>query len=646
METKCYYVIASIVAVFFSYWYRPAFRVVPKHEGRTFILPTHCPIGRPATFQLKEGSGNIFQSLIDGQGKSLRDQLGLSSIEHIKSILFEVCPNLNNPVLIENLHAYNFLSVSSKQLLLNNVQEDFCKDTRFQVTLFSTLLNTNVCVFSSSSWNCTFESYHASGRNIFLFHSNSTKFFGLVRSGRLDANAGNIGNFWHVKRKNWRKRKRKKASSLALAFARKNIPQVFYRTEFEKWTARKAPWNGRYFQKKAQETRLSVSGIYVKSNGADFGPFFDASRPYNTFRQVEPQHNYTENNTMLMQDFIERVEGKTSWEKTMGETSEYYYLSKEIDRIDPTLFNDIQPYNELLRLNPKRTSINCWIGQSGVITPCHYDGYHNIYVQLSGYKMFYLLPPSGRNFVRPYPFLHPSQAQCQLADYMFRHNSKQANALPSVVLLKPGDVLYLPPLWFHSVVSITASYSVNAWTEDLNVARINDLFRMVFPYNNSQKYLNFADKVSRAIAILYQVVTRIYGNSVLQAFDFFKTLKTRRYEALLDSGALPRVKAPSVEETVCYDPRRSWMTYTSVLKEKIAQDYVQKVSSAFNATVSPVARETWLSNYVEYSLASVVGLDQLSLLPRLIDVDVVSCGNLYSKKNAEDELMQASMLPG
>ena len=115
-------------------------------------------------------------------------------------------------------------------------------------------------------------------------------------------------------------------------------------------------------------------------------------------------------------------------------------------------------------------------------------------------------------------FYTPSQAQCQLADYMFRHNSKQANALPSVVLLKPGDVLYLPPLWFHSVVSITASYSVNAWTEDLNVARINDLFRMVFPYNNSQKYLNFADKVSRAIAILYQVVTRIYGNSVLQAF--------------------------------------------------------------------------------------------------------------------------------
>ena len=85
-ETKCYYVIASIVAVFFSYWYRPAFRVVPKHEGRTFILPTHCPIGRPATFQLKEGR-KYFQSLIDGQGKSSETSLA-SQVLNISKAYF------------------------------------------------------------------------------------------------------------------------------------------------------------------------------------------------------------------------------------------------------------------------------------------------------------------------------------------------------------------------------------------------------------------------------------------------------------------------------------------------------------------------------------------------------------------------------
>ena len=31
---------------------------------------------------------------------------------------------------------------------------------------------------------------------------------------------------------------------------------------------------------------------------------------------------------------------------------------------------------------------------------------------------------------------------------------------PTIALLKPGDVLYIPPLWFHSVVSISPSYSV------------------------------------------------------------------------------------------------------------------------------------------------------------------------------------------
>ena len=80
----------------------------PKTRGSD-IYPTNAlSHRRPATFQLKEGSGNIFQSLIDGQGKSLRDQLGLSSIEHIKSILFEVCPNLNNRVLDRKLARVQF----------------------------------------------------------------------------------------------------------------------------------------------------------------------------------------------------------------------------------------------------------------------------------------------------------------------------------------------------------------------------------------------------------------------------------------------------------------------------------------------------------------------------------------------------------
>merc|ERR1711871_1927434 len=243
-------------------------------------------------------------------------------------------------------------------------------------------------------------------------------------------NNSNVRDFETIKRKKWRKGKKGrggmksgKKRSIAKDFAARKVPFIYYKTEFETWNARTKPWNGDYFRKK----EVKLDGIYVKENNPHFGPYFDLARPYNKLKTVAPKHLYNENYTMKMNQFIDHVEGQQD-RSTAHETEHhrFYYLSKEIDKIDANLISDIYPYHELLRLNPQKTSVNCWIGQSGVVTPCHYDGYHNIYVQLSGYKMFYLLPPSGRNFVRPYPFLHPSQAQCQLADYMFRHNSKQA----------------------------------------------------------------------------------------------------------------------------------------------------------------------------------------------------------------------------
>ena len=62
------------------------------------------------------------------------------------------------------------------------------------------------------------------------------------------------------------------------------------------------------------------------------------------------------------------------------------------------------------------------------------------------------------------------------------HNNNSLPLIPTIVLLKPGDVLYIPPLYFHSVVSITPSYSVNAWTEDKKEAKhVHDIFNEKLP---------------------------------------------------------------------------------------------------------------------------------------------------------------------
>eukprot|EP00118_Oscarella_pearsei_P018435 m.188969 g.188969 ORF g.188969 m.188969 type:complete len:135 (+) comp39398_c0_seq11:781-1185(+) len=72
------------------------------------------------------------------------------------------------------------------------------------------------------------------------------------------------------------------------------------------------------------------------------------------------------------------------------------------------------PIDELLVLNPKMASVNVWMGQPGVIAHCHYDGYHNFYTQLFGRKRFTLFRPLQWRHLYPYPYLHPSHAQCQV----------------------------------------------------------------------------------------------------------------------------------------------------------------------------------------------------------------------------------------
>jgi hypothetical protein len=189
----------------------------------------------------------------------------------------------------------------------------------------------------------------------------------------------------------------------------------------------------------------------------------------------------------------------------------WLYLSQEVDRLDEarpgassgrTLEAALQPLDELLSAPPgadaAKSSVNLWAGGEGVVTPCHYDGYHNLFAQLRGRKRFTLVAPDAWPFLRPYPFLHPHHAQCQRRPR--RRNVVSAAAGNKQGLDPPGglnppptqdsgltprvqrleavlearDLLYIPPMWFHeaetlgpltsSKESVPYALSVNVWT--------------------------------------------------------------------------------------------------------------------------------------------------------------------------------------
>lgn len=204
-------------------------------------------------------------------------------------------------------------------------------------------------------------------------------------------------------------------------------------------------------------------GAYANSH-RHFGPYYDASRPLAPF--TRPANVYaTDVNTTVAELLQSDRPGRL-----------VRYLSQDLSALPPELEADLQPLQPLLAPNPQRSSVNLWLGPAGAIAHGHYDGYHNAFVQLKGRKRFILLPPTAWSVLGVYPFLHPHHAQAAanlsrifpelaLPDLMKTEAAamseehgrlrKQLQDQLVVADLQPGDVLYLPPLWFHHVVAVS-----------------------------------------------------------------------------------------------------------------------------------------------------------------------------------------------
>jgi hypothetical protein len=153
-------------------------------------------------------------------------------------------------------------------------------------------------------------------------------------------------------------------------------------------------------------------------------------------------------------------------------------------------------------------AIHLWLGSRGLTAQTHYDEAPNFATQVYGHKRWILSPPRYETFLScvywgylyisltfwliseaskfySYPFSHPFRSQSQVdfattsassIDYRSRRASSSTEALPAdfalfgnitayEVLLGPGDVLYIPPMWYHRVVTEDVSIMINAWTD-------------------------------------------------------------------------------------------------------------------------------------------------------------------------------------
>ncbi|KAH6892009.1 putative pla2g4b [Thelonectria olida] len=156
-----------------------------------------------------------------------------------------------------------------------------------------------------------------------------------------------------------------------------------------------------------------------------------------------------------------------------------------------TLFSDVQrdiPFARIA-LDKAPDAVNLWIGNSKSVTALHKDNYENIYVQVLGRKHFVLFPSLCHPFVNEQPLLPATYTRTKdgLALQMdangeavpfatwdpdnLTENATEFSHLaqPVRVTLNPGDMLYLPAMWYHKVSQSCAEedegfvLAVNYW---------------------------------------------------------------------------------------------------------------------------------------------------------------------------------------
>ncbi len=114
-----------------------------------------------------------------------------------------------------------------------------------------------------------------------------------------------------------------------------------------------------------------------------------------------------------------------------------------------------------------------WLG-NGVVTPTHFDESSNIACVAAGRRRFTLFPPDQVANLYVGSLGHaPTGTPISLVDMaapdLLRYpRFAQAMAHARSAVLEPGDALFIPPLWWHHVVSLRPlNLLVNYWWTDV-----------------------------------------------------------------------------------------------------------------------------------------------------------------------------------
>jgi histone arginine demethylase JMJD6 len=175
-----------------------------------------------------------------------------------------------------------------------------------------------------------------------------------------------------------------------------------------------------------------------------------------------------------MDRFIDRVLSSTEADPAP------YFRNQVLYELFPSLKEDIQPLPEYFQPNwlpdhymvkyvnevlNRGAALELYIGGKGGAFPVlHYDGAgtHAFLMQVYGQKQFIIYPPSQEQCLYPSPEKQNNSLISGIENPDLKKFPLFAKAQPTVFILEPGELLFIPSHWWHTTKMLTACISVSA----------------------------------------------------------------------------------------------------------------------------------------------------------------------------------------
>eukprot|EP00003_Mantamonas_plastica_P016889 TRINITY_DN2825_c0_g2_i1.p1 TRINITY_DN2825_c0_g2~~TRINITY_DN2825_c0_g2_i1.p1 ORF type:complete len:282 (-),score=59.37 TRINITY_DN2825_c0_g2_i1:810-1655(-) len=153
---------------------------------------------------------------------------------------------------------------------------------------------------------------------------------------------------------------------------------------------------------------------------------------------------------------------------SMGEYVDYlgrregevlYLAQHELGNQIPELQQDIVIPDFCVLGSLEEPIVKMWIGPSGTVTPLHSDPYDNLLCQVVGSKLVRLISAAETEFV----YAEGNTSQVDMMDVDEQRFPLFGKATCLDVVLKAGEMLFIPKGWWHFVESQSVSVSVSFW---------------------------------------------------------------------------------------------------------------------------------------------------------------------------------------